>query len=152
VASAQQRKLRDICEPVINSLGLELVEITYTRQNGQRVVEITIDGPEGISHIECEKVTRAVEGPLDEADLIPESYLLQVSSPGLDRPLITREHYLRFCGNDIRVKTYQPIDGQRNFKGVLLGLEGDDVVLDILGKQVKLPLEQITRARLDPRF
>lgn len=145
--------VRQVVEPIIEGLGLELVEVFYGSDHGRWVLRLTIDGPEGIGHAECQQVSQAVDGPLDEADPIPGSYFLEVSSPGLDRPLVKPDDYERFAGQTIRVQTTSPIDGRRNWQGRLGGLKGEHVLLTIEGdQQVELPLALIKRARLVPEF
>lgn len=145
--------VRQLVEPIIENLGLELVEVTYGNEQGRWILRLTIDGPEGIGHEECMRVSEAVDGPLDEADPVPGSYYLEVSSPGLDRPLVKPEHFVRFAGHKVRIRTKIPIDGRRNWTGELKGFEGDMVLLTIDGGQeAAFPLEQIARARLVPDF
>jgi len=143
--------VRQLVEPIVEDLGLELVEVTYGNEQGRWILRLTIDGPEGIGHEECRRVSEAVDGPLDEADPVPGSYYLEVSSPGLDRPLVKPEHFVRFAGERVRIRTAVPIDGRRNWTGRLNGLDGDKVLLTVDGGQeAALPLEQMAGARLVP--
>lgn len=145
--------VREVVEPIIEELGLELVEVTYGNEQGRWILRLTIDGPDGIGHEECQRVSEAVDGPLDEADPVPGSYYLEVSSPGLDRPLVKPEHFVRFAGNKVRIRTQVPIDGRRNWTGQLKGLDGDKVLIAVDGgPETALPLDQIARARLVPDF
>lgn len=145
--------VQQLVEPIIENLGLELVDVFYGNEQGRWILRLTIDGPNGIGLEECQKVSEAVDGPLDEADPIPGSYHLEVSSPGLDRPLVKPADFVRFAGQRVRIRTHVAIDGRRNWQGRLDGLSGEDVLLTVDGdEQVKLPLETIARARLVPDF
>lgn len=143
-------EVQAIVEPIIDNLGLELVEVQYAKEGPNWVLRLTIDGPNGIGHDECLAVNRAVNQPLDEADPIPGAYSLEVSSPGLDRPLRKPADFVRFAGNEVRVSTYGPIDGRKNWRGMLQGLEDDEVVLTVDGEEVRLPFDKVSRTRLVP--
>lgn len=143
--------VQTLVEPIIEELGLELVEVFYGNENGRWILRLTIDGPDGIGLTECQRVSAAVDQPLDDADPIPGSYALEVSSPGFDRPLVKATDYVRFAGRGVRIRTTEPIDGRRNWHGRLDGLEEGRVLLTLEeGEQVSLPIEQIRRARLIP--
>lgn len=143
----------ELVEPIVAGLGLELVDVSYGSEQGRWILRLTIDGPGGVTLDDCQRVSEAVDGPLDEADPIPGSYYLEVSSPGLDRPLVKPADYVRFAGRQVRVRTVEPIDGRRNWQGRLDGLHGEDVLLTLAdGRQVRLPLAAIGRARLVPEF
>lgn len=146
------KRVRAVVEPIINDLGLELVLVEFFGARGRSVLRLTIDGPNGVGLDDCERVTRAVDAPLDEADPISGSYTLEVSSPGLDRPLVRRADYERFAGHEVRLQTYAPIDGRKNWTGTLVGLDGDDVLLKVDDTQARLPLAQVSKARLVPKF
>jgi len=113
---------------------------------------IYIDTEHGIAVEDCEKVSREVAGLLDVEDPIPGHYNLEVSSPGLDRPLFTLAQYERFAGEQVRVSLFAPQDGRRKFKGTLLGTEGDRVKLELDGSEVLLELGNIAKARLVPDY
>lgn len=148
-----EQQVQDVVEPIIEDLGLELVHVFYGNEQGRWILRLTIDGPDGIGHEECQKVSQAVDEPLDAADPIPGRYYLEVSSPGLDRPLVKEEHYLRFIGHDIRLRTKEPIDGRKNWSGRLENVVDDHVVLTLDTKeQVHLPMHMIRIARLIPEI
>lgn len=144
------KEVQAIVEPIVENLGLELVEVQYAKEGPTWVLRLTIDGPNGIGHEECLAVSRAVSDPLDEADPIPGSYSLEVSSPGLDRPLVKPADFVRFAGREVRVNTYGPINGRKNWRGLLKGLEDDEVVLTVDGEEVRLPFDKVSRTRLVP--
>ena len=145
-------QLWDLLEPVVTGLGYELVEIEYQPNPKHGVLRIFIDQPDGIQLDDCQEVSNQVSALLDVEDPIPGHYNLEVSSPGLDRPLNKVEDFERFTGEMVKIKTVMAIDGQRNFKGLLRGIEGDDITIEFDGKQVTLPLASIEKARLVPDF
>ena len=99
---------------------------------------------------DCERVSHQISGVLDVEDAIDGRYVLEVSSPGLDRPLGDARDFERFSGHEVRLRTDVPVNGQRNFKGLLRGLRGGQVVLEMDGQEVALPLERVEKARLVP--
>jgi len=144
--------LREMLEPGIRALGFELVDVEFARAGGQGVLRIYIDHPQGITVDHCAAVSRQVSAVLDVEDPIPEAYVLEVSSPGLDRPLVKREDFERYAGETIKVRLHEGIAGRRNFKGTLVGLDGDQVLVDVDAERYRLPLGNIERARLVPRW
>ncbi|MEJ2343866.1 MAG: ribosome maturation factor RimP [Gammaproteobacteria bacterium] len=145
-------QLTDLLEPAIAALGYELVGIEYRRQPKNNLLRVYIDQDSGITLEDCEQVSHQLSGVLDVEDPIKGHYTLEVSSPGLDRPLFKAEHFERFAGNKVRVRTGAPHQGRRNWTGVLRGLEGDDVVVEVDGDEIRLPLDSIEQARLVPEY
>jgi ribosome maturation factor RimP len=144
--------LRRPIEAAVQGLGYELVGIEYHPQGRRSLLRVYIDAPEGVSVDDCERASRQISGALDVDDPIPGQYVLEVSSPGLDRPLFTAEHFRRFQGNRVKLRISPPRDGRRNFSGVLLGMRDDTVVVVQDDEEVEIPLQQIERARLIPGF
>lgn len=133
--------------------GLELVHWELRGPAGSFVLRIFIDKPAGVSHSDCEVVSHQVSTLLDVEDLIPNRYTLEVSSPGLERGLYKRGDYERFAGSRLKLKTVEPIDGQRNFRGRLIGIDGDDVRFDADGRgQLEIPYEKILKANIEYEF
>jgi ribosome maturation factor RimP len=133
--------------------GLELVHWEAVGPRNNFVLRIYIDKPEGVSHTDCEAVSNQVGTLLDVEDLIPNRYVLEVSSPGIERGLYKRADFERFSGSRVKIKTSQPIDGQRNFRGRLIGLVGDNVSLEADGRgQMEIPYEQIVKANIEYEF
>lgn len=153
MASVQQR-LMGLLEPLVERLGYELLLLEFNPHRGSALVRIFIDGPNPISLGDCEKVSREVEGLLDVEDPIAQNYRLEVSSPGLDRPLVKPAHFERFAGQVARVQMQVPQNGRRKFQGVLRGMRDDAVLMELpeAGGTVALPLADIERARLVPDF
>jgi ribosome maturation factor RimP len=145
--------LRSMLEPGVRALGFELVEVEYTGAGGgQNVLRVYIDSPEGITVDDCAKVSRQVSAVLDVEDPIAEAYVLEVSSPGLDRPLRKREDFERYAGKTVKVRMSEAVQGRRNFKGTLAGMEGDAVVVVVDNERFSLPIARIERARLVPQW
>ncbi|MGI9860365.1 ribosome maturation factor RimP [Moorella naiadis] len=141
--------IQDLVEPVLTPLGYELIDLQYGREGGRYILRLFIDRPEGIGLDDCEKASRAVGEILDREDPIPNSYYLEVSSPGLERPLKKEDDFKRFTGRRVKLRTFTPIDGQRHFQGRLRGYQEGAVTLELPeGQQLAIPLEQVATARL----
>ncbi len=133
-------------------MGYELVGIEYRRGADSGLLRIYIDREGGIQLDDCVTVSRQVSAMLDVEDPLKESYQLEVSSPGVDRPLFVKEHFERFAGSRVRVKLRMKLHGRKRFEGVLQGIQDDNVVLEMDGEMECLPLDQIESARLVPEF
>lgn len=146
-------QLYRLLEPVINGLGYELVGIEWSADNRQhKVLRIYIDVEDGISVDDCELVSGQISAVLDVEDPIPGAYLLEVSSPGLDRPLFNLEHFRRFVGQPVKVTLSRPLDGRRRFQGTIDTIEDERIHLATDQGNVEIPLEQIEKARLVPDY
>jgi ribosome maturation factor RimP len=142
-----------IIERVVAREQLELVHWEIAGPPGRFVLRIFIDRPGGVSHAHCEAVSNEVGLLLDVEDLIPHRYTLEVSSPGIERGLYKASDYSRFAGARIRLRTAQPINGQRNFSGALLGIEGDKVKLEADGVgPIEIVLENIVKANIEYKY
>ena len=139
----------NLLEPVVEGLGYELVGVEYQPGRPQGMLRLYIDHPEGIEVDDCARVSHQVSGVLDVEDPIAGEYLLEVSSPGLDRPVFKTDDYDRFAGEMIRVRLRGRLDGRRKFHGRLLGLENDQVRIDEQGEEIAVPLTEIDRAHLE---
>jgi len=130
--------------------GCELLLVELCGAGHRSILRVTIDKPGGIAVADCQRVSGELSVILDVEDPMPASYELEVSSPGIDRPLVRPEDYQRFAGRRVRLKTFGPIDGQRNFRGRLEGLEGETVRLALEDQRyVAIPLSQVAKARLE---
>ena len=143
-------RLIELIGPAVEGLGYEFVGAEYMPRRRQSLLRVYIDKDEGISLDDCARVSDQLSGILDVEDPIQGAYSLEVSSPGLDRPLFFEQHYDRFRGARIRVKMAVPVAGRRNFKGTLEGRRDGDVILNEDGEEYALPLEDIGSARLIP--
>ncbi len=144
--------LRSMFEPGIRALGYGLVDVEYTTAAGRNVLRVYIERDRGITVDDCAKVSRQISAVLDVEDPITEPYVLEVSSPGLDRPLVKREDFERFAGETVKVRMRDAESGRRNFRGTLVGVEGDAAVVDVDNERYRLPIARIERARLVPRW
>jgi len=142
-----------IIEPVVEGMGYEVVDIDYRPHPIDGLLRIYIDGPNGIVLDDCSAVSRQVGSVLDVEDPIPGQFNLEVSSPGLDRPLRKAVDFERFKGATVKIKLTVPtLEGQRNFTGKLNGLEKDEVILVMDGETHYLALSLIDKARIVPQF
>lgn len=144
--------LRQLIGQVVGPMGYELVGIEYRRGADSGLLRIYIDREGGIKLEDCVAVSRQVSAMLDVEDPLKEAYQLEVSSPGIDRPLFVREHFERFAGSKARIKLRMKLNGRKRFEGVLQGVQDENVVLEMDGEMEYLPLDQIDSARLVPEF
>jgi ribosome maturation factor RimP len=145
-------KLTGLLQPLVEDLGYEFVGLEYRSNPKNPVLVIYIDLPDGIAVEDCEKVSREVAALLDVEDPIPGHYNLEVSSPGLDRPLFNLEQFERFRGETAQVTLFAPLEGRRKFKGRILGTADGRVRLDQDGTEVELEPNNIAKARLVPDY
>jgi ribosome maturation factor RimP len=145
-----------IAKPILWSLGLELVEVSIVGQQGRTVVKIFIDKPEGVTLEDCERVHRALNPALDVADPFPHAYTLEVSSPGLDRPLKRAEDYLRLRGKRVSLKLKEPHHGQWRITGKIAAVDDDAVTVAVeekrSGEMLRFPFERIAKAKQEVEF
>lgn len=142
-----------IIERVAAREGLEVVHWETVGPRGSFVLRIYIDKPGGVTHGDCEVVSNQVGTLLDVEELISSRYTLEVSSPGIERGLYKRADYERFAGSRVKLKTSEPIDGQRNFRGKLIGLAGDSIRIEADGRgQVEIAYEKIVKANIEYEF
>ena len=144
-------QIEALLRPEIEALGYELIVAEYTTGRGA-TLRLYVDSPRGITVDDCEAVSRQVSGVLDVENPLPGAYTLEVSSPGLDRPLVTAEHFARFVGEEVRFTLKRPRDGQRRFRGDIAAVDGDQVVLSVQGRELRANMDEIESARLVPQF
>jgi ribosome maturation factor RimP len=143
-------RIRSLVHEVTDAAGYELVEVALKGSGAQRVLQVFIDQPSGITHGDCERVSRELSCVLDVEDMIPSSYTLEVSSPGLERKLNRAEDFDRFRGHRVRVRTRQPVEGQKVFRGRLEGIQAGRIRLTPeSGDLREIPLDSIREARLE---
>lgn len=145
-------QLRQILEAAIESLGYELVGVEFHAHAKNALLRVYIDQESGITVDDCQQASHQISGVLDVEDPIPGHYTLEVSSPGLDRPLFEAKHFIRFAGHKARIQLSVSLNGRKRFIGLLHGLRGNDVVLKSEDQELLLPLDQIEKARLIPEF
>ncbi len=141
--------LQALIEPIVQEQGLELVDMQYQKEGKNWFLRIFIDNADGISHKECTRVSQALDPVLEEQEIITESYILEVSSPGLNRPLKKEKDFVRFAGKKIVVKTEEAVANQKTFTGILLGIEDGEVQMELAdGSPVGISLDNIKKANL----
>jgi len=145
-----RHKIRIIIEPVINAEGMELYDIEFNRMRGKGLLRVFIEKEGGVTIDDCERISREIEAALDVEDPIPFSYVLEVSSPGLDRPLRNLEDFNKYSGNTVRVITLEAIDDQTFFIGTIEKVENDEISLLLpKNRHVIIPFKNISKARLE---
>jgi ribosome maturation factor RimP len=146
--------LATILRPPVEGAGYELVDLELKREPSGWVLRVFIDGANGVGLNDCERVSREISAVLDVNDVITHAYNLEVSSPGLDRPLRNAEHFARFVGQKARVRLRQGVGGRRNFAGTIRAVDpsGVDVTLEVDGAAFTLPLSDLERANLEYQF
>ena len=142
--------LERLIKPVVEGLGYEFVGIEHVAHQPGALLRVYIDSGRGVSVDDCALVSHQLSGVLDVEDPISGAYTLEVSSPGFDRPLFSREHYERFRGSRVHVRLARPIDGRRNFTGDLLGMAEDMVIVRCDGEDFHLPYPAIEQGRIVP--
>jgi ribosome maturation factor RimP len=168
-------RIRDVAERVARSYNLEIFDVQFRRESAGWMLRILLDVPSdgdtvppepgstrdsrawdrdaSVSILDCERVSRDVSAILDVEETIDHKYILEVSSPGLDRPLRSAKDYRRFAGRLAKIVVSEPVDGQKHFEGRLQGLDGEGIVIETKpGKRQLIPLSLVTRARLEVEF
>jgi ribosome maturation factor RimP len=148
-------KVRQIAAPLAAQEGMELVDVELGGPGGRQTLRVFIDRQGGVSLDDCSAMSRSVSAALDVEDPIAGAYDLEVSSPGLDRPLRTPDHFQKYQGERVKVKTYAPIsdtDNRKTFVGKLLGFEEGFVMVDVDGKVFRIPHAQVSKANVEPVF
>ena len=143
--------VRALAEPIADSFGYMLWDVEFVREGSKRILRLTIDSEEGVGVDDCEKMHRAIDPVLDEADPIEEAYYLEVSSPGIERELRTDEHIDYCVGADVEVRLYAPVNGSKVFRGELLPLSENGSV-EILAGEQKLSFERAAVAKIKTVF
>lgn len=160
------QRLISIVEPAVSGAGFELVDLRFLLEQGGWVLRVQVDRPltaetdltqvpsERVSLSDCEDLSRELSAVLDVEDPIPQAYHLEISSPGIDRPLRTAAHFAHFVGSEAKIALAIPLQTEagerRNFRGVLRGVDGDKVALDCDGKRFELAIADIDHAKLVP--
>ena len=146
----QNTKIVELVNPVVTAMGYELWGVEYLPQGRFSLLRIYIDKEGGITLTDCEQVSRQVTGVLDVADPIQGAYNLEVSSPGLDRPLFSLAQFARYIGSEVRLVLSAKLDGRRKFTGRITGTDPDHVQLEVEGNAITVPADAIDSARLVP--
>jgi ribosome maturation factor RimP len=139
-----------LLKPVVEGLGMELWELEFAANRGNGLLRLYIDSTDGVTLDDCERVSRAVSDVLDREDPLPGHYTLEVSSPGLDRPLRTAAQFARFVGEQVFVELSQPANARRRLKGALVAAGEESIELEVDGRRHELSIAEIRKAHLAP--
>ena len=146
------QKIADMIAPTLESMGYELVRVTFTGGEHQ-ILQIMAEKEDGTMTIEgCEEVSRAVSVLLDVEDPIKGQYELEVSSPGLDRPIFTIEQFRKYIGETIKLRLYEKINERKRFTGVLISVENDVILINCENEDFEVPVNMVDKAQLVPQF
>lgn len=144
------KEIEVLLSPVADGQGMEIVDVQYVKESGSRILRVFIDKADGISMDDCERMSHIIGAYLDDKDVLKESYMLEISSPGLNRVLKKAESFQRFCGENARIQTFNPINGQKNFFGEILGIsDGKVKINDITNGTVEIEVSDIKKANLE---
>ena len=146
------RKLNELLQPLVEDLGYEFVGLEHNNNPKYSVLRIYIDHANGVGVEDCESVSREVAALMDVKDPIRSHYNLEVSSPGLDRPLFTPAHYREFVGHEVQINLFAPMDGRRKFSGPILSAGESSVDINQDGSEVTLVIDNIMKAKLIPDY
>ena len=149
--ASKDRQIADMLDSTVTALGYELWGVEYLAQGRHSLVRVFIDGPSGITVDDCAAVSEQAGSVLDVEDPIQGEYTLEVSSPGLDRLLFKLAQYPRYVGEMVDLRLRSAFEGRRRFKGILKGIEGEDVVVQVADHEFLLPHDAIEKARVQPR-
>jgi ribosome maturation factor RimP len=154
IVSSGDQVLKQLLQPVVEAMDCELWGLELQMGGKAKLLRIFIDRDEevGVGVDDCERVSRQASAVLDVEDVIPGEYILEVSSPGMDRPLYELDHYARYLGEEISLRLRFPYEGRRNYKGRLKAIEGDEIVVVVTDNEFLFPVEGIEKANLVPQF
>lgn len=146
--------VRELLEPQVNGLGYQIWDVEYVKEGAEYHLRVTIDSPEGINIDDCEKVHRFIDPILDEADPIEASYILEVSSPGIERELRLPRHFEACIGETVTLKLFAPVDGQKKLVGKLLAYDPDNgsITVECGEKTIALPRASVSKANIYYEF
>jgi ribosome maturation factor RimP len=140
--------LEDFLDPLLSSMGYELVDLRWVQNQGRRILRLFVDCEGGMTLDKCATLSREVGTQMDVEECIPGSYNLEVSSPGLDRRLKKQSDFEKFSGRNITLQTRRPISGRSRYKGLLSGVEGDEVLMNVDKKEYRIQINNIAKANL----
>lgn len=150
--SSKLEELQALLAPVVVALGYECWGIEFSAQGRHSMLRVYIDKEGGVQVDDCAIVSRQISGVLDVEDPISVEYTLEVSSPGMERPLFTLDQFAKFAGEQVKIKLRSPFEGRRNFQGLLRGVEEQDVVVQVEDHEFLLPIDMIDKANIIPTF
>ncbi len=152
MSSKRNEQLKQMLEPAVQAVGMELWGIEFLSQGRHSILRVYIDSQNGVTIDDCEAASHQVSGILDVEDPISGEYNLEVSSPGMDRPLFSFEQFRSYVGEPIKVRLQMAVDGKRNFTGKLLVAENDQLTFEVENQQLTVSMNQVDKANLVPIF
>jgi len=144
--------LWELFEPVVNGMGYDLIEIEHFPNPKHGVLRLYIDKEDGVTVDDCSSVSHQISALIDVEEPVSGHFNLEISSPGLDRPLRRLQDFQRFTGSLVKLKTAMPLEGQRNFKGRLLEADEDKIVIETDDEEISLPISAVEKARIVPEY
>ncbi|TEB10176.1 Ribosome maturation factor RimP [Pelotomaculum propionicicum] len=141
-----------LVSPCISESGMELVDVEFVKEGGNWYLRVFLDKPGGIGIEDCRLISEKIDKLLDEKDPIPQSYFLEVSSPGMERPLKKLSDFERFKGSLAVIGTYAAVEGKKNITGRITSVQGDSITFDVAGTEMTIPYKQVASARLKAEF
>jgi len=145
-------EMRDLAEPILESMGFELVDVEYLCERGRWVVRLYMDKEKGVTLDDCSRVSRELGDVMDARNMISHPYVLEVSSPGLNRPLRKEKDFQRVIGKKIKLRTQSPLQGRRNFTGTLIEVREGTLCMESNGHRVDVPWGEVEKANLVYEF
>lgn len=146
------QRVEQILKPLLDERGMELVDIDFKSEGKSRLLRVFIDKEGGITVDDCADISRELSAVLDVNEIINSSYRLEISSPGLRRPLKKPADFLRFTGKKVKIRTFSPVSDRKTFVGELLGIEEGQVFVEVDGVKYTIPSEKISKANLEIEF
>jgi ribosome maturation factor RimP len=145
-------RVKPLIESYLQENNIELVDIIYRREQGGMVLRLLVDTSEGVTIAECEALNNYLSEALDKEEIIGEHYTLEVASPGLDRPLVADRDFIKAMARELDIKVYEPLDGRREHRGKLVGMDKENVIIESGGISTVIPRVKIAKATLKLEF
>lgn len=146
------QSVKELVEPVVQKENLELVDVEFKKEGKDWFLRVFIDKPEGVTVDDCQNISHQIEDMIEIDEIVSPAYILEVSSPGLDRPLKNEKDFLRYQGRKVAVNTFSAIDKKKNFSGNIQTCKDRELFLEEHGKLIKIPLDKIAKATLEIEF
>jgi len=151
-ARGTAQEVSDLVAPALEDMGFELVDVEYVSKQGRWVLRLFLDREGGVTIDDCARVSGEIGDLIEVTDIIDHEYVLEVSSPGIERPLKKKTDFQKAVGRKVNVRTIHPREGRRNYAGVLVRVEGDVITLLLDGAEVSFPIEELEKANLVHEF
>ncbi len=143
-----EAQTEEILQPIAEACGVEIYDVEYVKEGSDWYLRAYIDKPEGVTIDDCENVSRALSAKMDDNDFIEDAYILEVSSPGLGRALKKEKHFLKSIGMEVEVKTYKPIEKEKQFVGILISYKDDTITIKTDKKEMSFNKSEVASVRL----